>query len=120
VFNEDCGATGFSCINATCHPTCSQDGECGRGESCSRGVCRADFGPVRQCIGSCSQYMACIRGVCRTPCSAPINCQDEAMSECSEGFCRFSSEVKATCERASDCSAPNDACVDGTCVRLGQ
>jgi len=42
LWDSDCGAS-FRCINATCHPLCSSDAQCGSKAFCDSGVCRADY-----------------------------------------------------------------------------
>ncbi len=72
----------------------------------------------RECseTNTCTEGMSCVRGVCRMPCVAPINCADEGdMTECSEGFCRFLSEIEPTCVRATDCG-DDGFCLDGKCL----
>ena len=74
VFDEDCGESGFRCINATCHSECVDVEECGDAEGCMSGVCRADANPIHECTDEgteCSEDMSCIRGACRMPCVAP-------------------------------------------------
>jgi len=118
VYDEDCGDA-HACINATCHATCEAATECGEGETCAANVCRADVSPLeRECseTNTCTEGMSCVRGVCRMPCVAPINCADEGdMTECSEGFCRFLSEIEPTCVRATDCG-DDGFCLDGKCL----
>ncbi len=44
VFSSHCGE-GFVCINAYCHNRCTSHDECGYGEFCDLGVCKADYRP---------------------------------------------------------------------------
>ncbi|MDA3864337.1 MAG: hypothetical protein PF689_10770 [Deltaproteobacteria bacterium] len=44
VFSSDCGSS-FLCLNTYCHSTCEIDDECGYGEFCHLGVCKADYRP---------------------------------------------------------------------------
>ncbi len=44
VFSSHCDA-GQVCINAYCHATCTDHAECGYGEFCDLGVCKADYRP---------------------------------------------------------------------------
>lgn len=120
VFDEDCGPEGgFRCINATCHPTCTDTETCGEAEACVSGVCRADANPVRECTidgAECEDGMGCVRGKCRMPCAAPVNCSDQGeMTECVAGFCISVVELDPACVRADDC-ADGASCHDGQCV----
>ena len=45
LYDAECGP-GWRCINATCHPHCTTIRDCGAGELCEWGACRADFRPV--------------------------------------------------------------------------
>lgn len=45
VFDYQCGAAS-RCINRVCHPLCGVDAQCGKGEFCDSGVCRADIRPA--------------------------------------------------------------------------
>lgn len=120
VFNEDCGDTGFRCVNATCHPTCTDHEQCGDGETCRSGVCRADSDPVRTCTAGgddCAEGMICLRGICRMPCANDINCVDDTMTTCGpDGFCLFDEELAPPeCQRASDCG-DDGLCLNGSCL----
>ncbi|MBU1537497.1 hypothetical protein KKF84_19435 [Myxococcota bacterium] len=44
VFSSQCGENAV-CLNTYCHATCSIDDECGYGEFCDLGVCKADYRP---------------------------------------------------------------------------
>lgn len=44
VFSSHCGDD-HVCINAYCHATCTMDDQCGYGEFCDLGVCKADYRP---------------------------------------------------------------------------
>ncbi|MBN2724110.1 MAG: hypothetical protein JXR95_08585 [Deltaproteobacteria bacterium] len=44
VFSSQCGDD-HVCINTYCHATCADDSECGFGEFCDLGVCKADYRP---------------------------------------------------------------------------
>ena len=45
LFDYQCGPAS-RCINAVCHPLCGVNSQCGRGEFCDSGVCRADIRPA--------------------------------------------------------------------------
>lgn len=45
VFSHQCESSQV-CINTYCHDTCTADGQCGYGEFCDLGVCKADYRPA--------------------------------------------------------------------------
>lgn len=42
VFDADCGASGFRCINAYCLSNCTDNKQCQGGAVCQKGVCRGN------------------------------------------------------------------------------
>ena len=87
----DCGASGFTCINGTCHNGCTADSEClDPADFCDDGVCRPDWRVVSECAidANCAAGEQCVSGQCRTRCMADADCAlcpDGPV--CANGYC---------------------------------
>jgi hypothetical protein len=134
VVDTDCpDPRSQACVESVCLERCGGDGDCGRGEICSAGVCaeaecqgvgtegcpegeRCDAGrcePFTACEGDgdCLPDEICRANICepRTRCVGDAQCPEGL--QCLDNFCR---EVQA-CEGRDQCAEGED-CVGGRCV----
>ena len=94
--------------------TCTQDADCGTGESCASGICSP--GPEPSCftLNSCQNGQVCINGACGA-CSSFEDCNTSPYGgprrlmglACINGAC-------SACSTNSQCGG-GQACVGGTC-----
>ncbi len=88
VEDDDC-AQSCACTNNVCEPrhtTCSANAECGSGQFCLSGTCRAVPPGSRACTSSQQCGMdTCINGFCVRPCDRSVDCSTG--QTCQAGFC---------------------------------
>jgi hypothetical protein len=113
--SADCEGEDLECIDGVCEigtgpAACDSDDDCGSGEVCVAGECRADD-QTCQFSSECGEGRVCVNERCTTACSDSNPCG--AGQICQDGFC-VEDLPTSECTVNADCGEGR-ICVDGTC-----